>query len=370
MAPLLDSLMRLALRWRKRPGKPSGVLLVTSRGPAEMVFLAAVLPRFLRLAEPDEDVTLLMRPDAAGMSFLFPRGLRILRADFRHLGDLSTRWSLFRKLYRGHYRLVVSLDYRRDPAGDEALIAATLAPEMAAMEEAPSAHAARLLDTCRAKYGRLFPSGPVRQDKILRWSRFADFLLGTRHPPALALMPGHRLPDAMRFEVPTVVLFPFSAVRGRQVLPQTWELILNALPAGWQARIAGHQIDFDRNPQFKPLLERPRVSIDTSGFDHLASVLRGARMVVGADTAGVHLAILLGVPTLVLASAAYVGAGVPYDEAIAPANAHFLFTPMECQGCLGHCPFEPVQGMLPCVARLDPAAILETIADMQARGGF
>jgi ADP-heptose:LPS heptosyltransferase len=183
-------------------------------------------------------------------------------------------------------------------------------------------------------------------------------------------VPEGRLPEAVRFEVPTVVLFPFSGIRPRQLPALLWENIIKALPPLWHVRIAGHQADFTRNPQFQRLLELPHVRIDTSGFDHLASVLRGARMVIGTDTAGVHLSNLLGVPTLCLASAAYVGAGVPYDEAVLPANAHFIYTPLDCEGCMGNCPFDLVDGMYPCVAGIDDKDVLQLIQDMIARGGF
>lgn len=361
---LADAALRGLLRLWPRPKRSSGVLLVSARGPAEMVFLAAALPRFLRLAKEGEKVTLLLRADAYGMNFLFPRGLTLKRVDFRRMAaSLSYRWQRFRELHGAHYRLVVSLDVLRDPILDEALIAAARARHTAAME-APRHKASRLV------FDRVLDCGPVHQDKILRWSRFADFLTGFRHPPSLALMPAQSLPERMRFEMPTVVVFPFSAVRERQLPAEQWRLILGALPHGWHIRVAGHQQDFDRNPEFALLLKLPHLTVDTSGFDHLASVLRGARLVLGADTAGVHLSIVLGVPTLCLASAAYVDAGVPYAEAIQPANAHFLYQPMDCQGCLGRCRLPLQDGMFPCVAALDAQRITTTIDDLIARGGY
>ncbi|MGE5546931.1 MAG: glycosyltransferase family 9 protein [Solirubrobacterales bacterium] len=365
MSWLINRLFLWVLGRLKRPTAPSGILLVSARGPAEMVFLAAVLPRFMRLSQDGEPVTLLLRSDAMGMTFLFPRALRLLKVDFGRLAQAGYRWQTFRKLYLANYRMVVSLDHRREVDPDEMLIAAARAAETVAMQAA-GARAGR----SPARYTRLFDAGPARQDKILRWSRYADFVTGWRMPPSLALMPGHRLPEAARLEVPTVVLFPFSGVAGRQLRPELWTAILDALPKAWHARIACHQADLDRNPQYQGLQARPHVTVDTSGFDHLASVLRGARMVIGADTAGTHLSILLGVPTLCLASAAFVGAGTPYDDAIRPANAHFLFTPMECQGCLGRCPLPAVDGMFPCVARLEREAVLAAVGDMIARGGF
>lgn len=359
----ITTAMLFLLRLTRRAGSARNVLLISRRGPAEMVFLSAVLRRFMRLAEDGETVTLLIRDDAGGMTFLFPPGLKLKRVDFPRLArSPGYRWEIFRRLRRAHPRLVISLDPEREPGLDGALIQAADAPEVAAMVAANRPAETGLT--------RIFPSGPARQDKIVRWSHFADFLSGKRHPPALALVPDQSLPEAMNFEVPTAVIFPFSGASRRQLPVEMWSAILDALPGDWHIHLAAHRADLDRNPDFAPLLKRPRLHLDTSGFDHLASKLLGARMVIGADTAGVHLSMLLGAPTLCLASAAYVGAGIPYDDSIIPANAHFVYVPMECQGCLGSCPFEPIHSMLPCVAAIKTETVLDTIADMIARGGY
>ena len=361
---LVDTLLRLALRvLAPRRKAPSGVLLVTVRGPAEMVFLSAVLARFMRLAQPRETVTLLLRRDAAGMAFLFPPGLVLKRVDYAGLGDSGYRWKVFRELHRANFRLVVSLDDRRVAEQDEALVAATRAPQRAAM--AIGGDGRRHLG---GAFTRLFAAGDAHCDKILRWSRFADFLAGHRQPTALARLPDARLPDPMRLP-PTAVLLPFSGVMERQLPPHLWLDVIAALPPDWQVRVAAHRADFDRNPQFMRIIGSERVMVDTSNFEKLASVLMGSRLAVGVDTAGIHLAILLGVPTVCVASAAYVGAGVPYDDKVIPATAHFLYTPMPCQGCLGRCHLPPERGMLPCVAAVAAGRVVGAVQDMLIRGG-
>lgn len=352
----LDTPMFKLLRLIRRKEKPSGVLLVSSRGPAEMVFLSAVLPRFMRLADEREPVTLLCRTDAAGMSFLFPGSLRIRRLRFDTLESLGARWRLFRELYNGNWRLAVLLDHQADAGA--ALVAATQAAGTGAMKGS-------------AKRGggikRIVDVGSPHQDKILRWSRYADELLDDRQEPQLALITGVRLPAAARLP-PTAVLMPFSGVRPRQLPPELWRLVIAALPTDWKVRVAGHQSDFDRNPEFASLFRLPNVVPETSDFERLTSVLRGSRMVVGVDTAALHLAVLLGVPTLCLASAAYVGAGVPYDDRVMPAHVHFFYAPLTCQGCLGRCKFPLENGRYKCVEALDTDAMLSMVGDILARG--
>jgi hypothetical protein len=79
-----------------------------------------------------------------------------------------------------------------------------------------------------------------------------------------------------------------------------------------------------------------------------------------------HLAVAVGVPTLCLASAAFVGEIVPYDPAIAPPNARFVYYSMPCEGCLGDCILPAEHGMFPCVARLDEQRIVDKVREILA----
>jgi ADP-heptose:LPS heptosyltransferase len=92
--------------------------------------------------------------------------------------------------------------------------------------------------------------------------------------------------------------------------------------------------------------------------------------VISCDTALMHLAVAAGVPTLCLASAAYVGEIVPYDAAVSPPNVCFVYHPMPCQGCLGDCRLPAEAAVYPCVARLDgdaAATALRAVLDMAER---
>lgn len=370
IAALLDPVLRLLLRYKKRRRRAEGVLLVSSRGPAEMVFLSAVLPRFMRLAKLDESVTLLCRGDAAGMAFLFPRTLKIRRIDFRRLDELEYRWSAFTDLFQQHYRLIVSLDYVREHDQDEALIITADPAGTAGMVPPPfKRNFHQRLEESEKVFDLLFDSGPVRQDKIVRWSRFADEILDDRQPPQLALLEDSQLPTAEALP-DTIVLMPFSGVRQRMLPPEDWRNLTDLVPPNWQVLVAGHKNDFDKYPEYMSLLTQPNVKMETAGFERLSSTLLGSKLVIGVDTAALHLAVLLGVPTLCLASAAYVGAGVPYDERVVPANVQFVYVPMECQGCLGRCKFPLEDGMYKCVNTIDTEQVLAFVRDSLSRGMF
>jgi ADP-heptose:LPS heptosyltransferase len=361
---LLDPLFVLGRRLSPRSGDAAGVLLVSFGGLGDTVLFSLVLPRFLELARPGEAVTVLLRSDAARMAFLFPPEVRVLKVDAARLRQSGTRTRLFRDLYGAHFRLVVSTDYLRHPDLDEALIAACAAPDSAAMAPRPWPKHDRRLKANRRLYRRLFESGPVRLDKVVRWARFADFLTGTTQPPPLVALPPERMPAAVELPAPTVFIQPFSAVKLKQSPPQLYRDVIAALPPGWQVRIAGHPSDLDKNPDYRPLLDLPGVAFEPAPFAELAGKLRSARLVVSVDTACMHLAAALGVPTLCLASAAYVGEIVPYAEEITPPGLRFLWHRMTCAGCLGDCRLPAVDGRYPCVAALDPAEVVGAVRQM------
>jgi ADP-heptose:LPS heptosyltransferase len=365
---LLDPVLSGLLALDRRPKEPKGVLLVSAGGLGDTVLFSLVLPRLMKLARPGEGVTVLLRADGARMSFLFPPGVTVRKVDFKRLRDIRYRRQMAREVYAAHYRLVIHTDYLRHPDLDEFLVTAAHAPETAAMAPRPSAKHGRRLAAQGARYTRLFQSGPAHADKVLRWARFADFLTGESLPPPQVLIPKQARPPAESLAAPTVLFQPFSAVAAKQSPPALWALIARNLPEGWRVKLAGHPSDLDKNPEYRALLDLPNVEFEGAPFERLAGIIQGCRLVVSVDTACMHLAVALGAPTLCLASAAYVGEIVPYATEITPANAHFLYQPMECQGCLGACRYPFEDGMYPCVAALDPDTVLTSIADIIARG--
>lgn len=361
LVPLADALAALKRRGR-RPGKPEGLLLLSCGGLGDTVLFALVLPRLMAMAKEGEAVTLLLRRESAKMAFLFPPGLEVMPVDFGRL-QKSPRYRLQVQgtLFRKHFRLVVHTDYLRHPLLDEVLVAACRAPETAAMEPRPWPKHDKALRRNRRLYGRLFDSGQVLTDKVLRWSRFADWLTGRPEPPPVVRLPDDRLAPPALLDAPTVLIQAFSAIREKQSPPGLYGEILDALPAGWRVSFLGAPGDLDRNPDYRPLVERPGVDFDTSLFADLVPKLRAARLVISVDTALMHLAAAVGAPTLCLASAAYLGEIVPYAPEISPPNLRVLYHDMPCRSCLGACSLPAEQGIYPCVARLDRAEVLATV---------
>lgn len=362
---LLDPLLACERRLGRRDGAPKGVLIVAAGGLGDTVLFAHVLPRFLALARPDEPVTVVLRRDAAKMAFLLPKNVAVRAVDFHALRkNILYRRRALLDIRALNVRLALSVDHLRHPLLDEALLAAAEAPETAAMLARPWPKYQAALDRNRRLYARLFESGPALVDKIVRWTRFANELTGRNDPPPRAIF--DPAPFPAREPTTLVIAQPFSAVARKQVPPALWRAVIAALPPEAEILVTGAPGDFAAHPEYRALENPPRVRLDTSTFAELVPALRAARLVVSVDTALMHLAIALGAPTLGLASAAYVGEIVPYDAAVIPPNARFLYADMPCRGCLGDCRLPPEAGMYPCVARLDAAAVAREATRMFA----
>ncbi len=359
---IVDLLLAFRRRMRHKSRANSGVLLISAGGLGDTVLFAHVLDRFLPLARDGEQVTVLLRRDASKMAFLLPDAVGVRAVDFGALrDDAGYRWRLFEELYDANLRLVVATDYLRHPHLDEALIAACDAPEALAMEPRPWPKYDAALERNRELYARLFDSGPPRTDKLVRWTRFANWLTGRDDPPPVARIPEERLAPPAHLDAPTVVVQPFSAVKAKQSQPALYKRIREALPDDYHMVIAGAPGDLKSNPDYEDIIDLPGVAFDASTFQDIVPLLRAAKLVISVDTAMAHLAIAVGAPTLCLGSAAYVGEIVPYDDAVTPPDVRFLYRPMECEGCLGDCVLPLEDGMYPCVARLDEDEVISGI---------
>lgn len=373
-ATWIDPLAAGLGRLRRRPGVASGIVLLAAGGLGDTVLLATVFARFTRLARPGESLTLILRQDARGMAFLFDGLADVVTVDFRRLArNAGYRARTLAGLCAWRPRLVISLDHLRHPDLDEALLAACAGEQTFAMEARPWPKYAARLRRARRHYTAAFDSGPDHVDKIVRWARFADWLAANEGHAVLAslplvALPPERLPPPVAPAAPTVFVQPFSAVAKKQVPPAFLVRLLAELPAGWSIRVTGTPADHERNPEYRLLLDDPRASFDPATFRDLLPRLRAARAVISVDTALMHLAVAAGVPTLCLASAAYVGEIVPYATAVTPPNVRFLYHTMPCQGCLGDCRLPAEAGRYPCVARLDIAAAVAVLHAVLDRG--
>jgi ADP-heptose:LPS heptosyltransferase len=340
------------------------LLLISSGGLGDTVLFCHVIDRFSALAQNGEKVEVLLRSDSIKMGFLIPANISIISIDFkRMLFDMAYRYKVTNSLFNANYRLVIHTDYLRHPDLDEVLCAATHAMETVAMEPRSWLKYNNRLNYNRIIYSRLFDSGSEIQDKIIRWSRFANWLTGIELPLPSVVFEPSRLASAIKVYDPVVIIQPFSAVKKKQIPSSHYRHIIENLSSETRVIITGAPGDLDENSDFKSLLKIKGVEFNNSKFEDLVPLLRAAKLVISVDTAIMHLAVSVGAPTICIASAAYVGEIVPYYKSISPKNARFIYHTMDCEGCLGKCIHPLENGMYPCIALHKEDQILAIVSE-------
>jgi hypothetical protein len=352
-------------RKKQRTGPPSGILLVSSGGLGDTILMSLVIERFTSLAELGEEITLALPRESLKMAFLFDHKITIQPVDYKVFRKSKTYVKeITDQFYDANFRLVISTDFLRHPKLDEAIIKACEAEDVVAMEPRSWPKYDRALKKNRTLYSRLYDSGPTHMDKVVRWANFADWLTGKKAPPPQIRLPEKQVKAVEEYPRPTVILVPFSAVKEKQSPPEAFLTLMEYLKDGYDFVIAGAPNDLENNPEFRVLMNLPNVSFDGSVFEELAPKLKKSRLVISVDTATMHLAVALGVPTVCLASAAYVNEITPYAPEITPDNVRFVYQPMECEGCLGNCLLPTEAGRFPCVARIEMPQVLKAVDEL------
>lgn len=367
-ALLLDVIDRLWRSLGARPEggqEPRGVLLIRSGGLGDLVLFAHVFPRFRALAKAGTPVTVLVRHDAVKTAFLLGADVEIMAIDYgRFARNPIYRWRVSSRLRRRRFRLAVSTDERRHPLIDEAMMAATEAPERLGLEAMPWPKYAAALARNRRLFTGLYALPDRPRHVVEKWAELAGLVSGAPAAAPVLRLDEAGLPPPARLSRPTVVIQPFAAVRRKQLAAADIARLIAALTPAHDIVLTGAAADLERAPEFRDLLAKPRVRFEGASFAEIVPLLRAARLVVSVDTALAHLAAAVGARTLVLASAAWVGEIVPYPAALTPDNVQFLYHDMPCAGCRAACPYPAEDGMYPCVARLDRDLILAKVKEL------
>jgi hypothetical protein len=331
-------------------------LILASGGIGDNILFSTVVNRFSAMAEPDELVTVLIRQDATGSTFLFPPGIAIETYDWKRFRrNLFYRWALCAKMRRKNLRLVISTDYERHPFVDEIIIAAC-----GTCAWAETARPSRKYEQFHRRNAGYFDSlveTPSPSHRLMHWINLANALTGQDQGlPDFSSKPCHGKTTGE-----TVVLHPFSSDRRRELPVDVFETIIKEIPTRYRRLLSCTKDDLDRHPEWRDRLEKFGVSVDMSTLQSKYETLKTAALLISVDTSLVHLGMLAGTKTICLCTDAYRGWSVPYDASFAPDHVRFHTSPCEQNGCLGHCPHPLENGTFRCLARLPLHLVLKDI---------
>lgn len=355
----------------KRSQNASGLLIISSGGLGDTVLFSIIFDRFTRQAENQEEVTLLLRKESAKLSYLFRENVSIQTIDYdRLVKDKLYKKRTCTQFYEKNYRMIINTDFLRHPKKEEEVIRACKANNIIAMEPRAWPKYNRKLRSNRKLYTRLFDSGEILLDKVVRWTNFANWLNNEHSPPPKIRLPNRILNTLSPQELtaPNIVFSPFSAVSEKQYPVRIFEVLTQTIPSEYSITLVGAPNDLKKNPAFETLIRKHNLVFNSCNLEELVTLLRNATLTISVDTVTMHLSVAAGTNTLCLASAAFVGEIVPYDERVRPDNAHFLYSPIECEGCLGACIHPTKQGMFLCVSKVSESSVISSVKSLLSIG--
>jgi len=98
----------------------------------------------------------------------------------------------------------------------------------------------------------------------------------------------------------------------------------------------------------------------------LAEVIRCAHLVIGNDSAGIHIAVATQTPSVCVMWGGSFGRFIPYPEELLPSTltVRTVFRAMDCFGCTGACPFPTVGGKVRCIDAVPVGDVMAATLDI------
>lgn len=362
----IDSLLLPFLRIGAARSGASGASVATFNlhGAGDLLLFLPCLEQ-IRRRYPAERFSLVLycRPSVADLAAACAPVDQIVVVERRRLlRSLPYRWSTLRAVAARRHAVAVQPTYNRMLAVEDALVRATAAPERIGSVGSPAfigPTARRLGDRW---YDRLAEASPGSMHEL---DRYAEFLQAIGLPATAPGLPSLAVPDGP------------SVIRGSYVLLipdsssslKSWPIARFEALAHRMTNLSPETIVFagtqgTNGPRQRFRQWRDDRFVDLSGQTSIADFLRlikGARLVITNDSAGLHLGVMLGRPVVAIA-----GGGLPQRYHPYPAWANANLTVVErrlpCYGCNWKCIYPIARGAPAyCITNVDVSHVLAAI---------
>lgn len=204
-------------------------------------------------------------------------------------------------------------------------------------------------------YTDLMPASP---EPMMELERNAEFLRGVGLAPKPASVARLSFPagkkETWRFDFPYFVLFPGASWPGKIWPADFFIRCADQVYAryGWRAIICGGIGD-------RPISETiakgisSHQAVNMAGetvLRELVELIRGAQVLIGNDTSGVHIAAAVETPSVCILGGGHFGRFLPYAEGVEGLKPIAAFQSMSCYGCNWLCSQPHIRGeAVPCI---------------------
>lgn len=347
-----------------------GVLIVRIDGIGDMVMFHGAFGHLAQALGVDPaSVTLLGCQSWSSIACqLFP-GSRF-RAIDEHAYDRNPFYRLSVSLWVRRQGFAVALcdSFMRKPLVADSLVYVSGAPRRIVARPYVSPKTQHLFAWYLARCQAVIDTGDYPTHEILRHFRFLSTLAGRPLPPEPPRLPWPAR-AAPPLAAPYVVLNFGSNEPGRR-----WDfgrflaLGEDLAGRGYAVVFVGGRADLafsDRVAHAARASAQPGQFIDRIGQTSLSALLdllQNAALVVSNDTGPAHLAIGLGVNTVVIVGGGHFTSFVPYPASLTPPGVRFVFRERPCFHCFWGCtePHRPGDSF-PCIATIGDDEVRQAV---------
>jgi len=156
----------------------------------------------------------------------------------------------------------------------------------------------------------------------------------------------------------TAALVPGAAHRIREWKLENYTEVFDRLPSVGRIAILGGIADAEKADRLVGLLRNagPRRSVVTlagkTTLRQMVELIRRCQLLIGVETAALHIATALGVPAVGILGGGHYGRFYPWGN---PAVHRAAASPMDCFGCQWRC----IYGDYRCIPAIPPALVVE-----------
>ena len=163
-----------------------------------------------------------------------------------------------------------------------------------------------------------------------------------------------------------VLIIPGGSWRGKTWPIERFGEIAKRLRAqGFEIVVSGTPSEYSMCEELARLCRGLNLAGKTT-ITGLVEVVRNARLVIGNDSAGMHIAVATRSNSICVMWGGSFGRFIPYPKQILPTGleARAVYQRMDCFGCTGVCPFPTVLDKVPCIEAVPVTAVWDAVQDV------
>lgn len=363
---LLGWVDRLVMLWPTR--RRRGLLVVRLDAIGDFVLWQAQAEQ-LRQAFPGQRLVLAANALWAPLAQQLPHWDAVMAVDVPRLErDLGYRLGLFWRLRHQGFDTALQPTHSRQMFSGDAMVHASGARQRLGCSDRDNRMSPRLKRIADGWYTWLVDTGTADAHELLHHRQLMAALgLPALMQPQPAQLPTVAdLPERLRLDGPYVIVVPGAGWRGRQWPAAAFIQLLQrfaALNPGWQPVLCGSQADHALCAAIAAGCAQPVVNLaGRTSLTQLCELVRRAQLLVGNETAAVHIAAAVGTPSVCVLGGGHMGRFLPYPAHTSTAPPQAVHVTMDCFGCDWACHRPHAAGQaVPCVAAVDVEAVLQAM---------